>query len=215
MRRHGWSGQPPADEDEARERILSGARRVVDRDGAHQASLSDVAAEVGVTRQTVYRYFPSTASLFSALAVESADEFIDRIIDHIRRIEDPVDALVEGLAFGIEAVPDERYIGLLLRTGGFTQGIISAEAMDFGRQLLQRTSIDWDALAFDDEDRDGLVELMLRLIQSFSVTPAAPSGKPRRGASLRSFLDRWLAPAIRDRALSSTDRRLSAAPSTR
>lgn len=197
MRRHGWAGSPPADDDEARLRIIEAATRCVDRQGAMQASLSDVAAELGVTRQTVYRYYPSTEELFSALASSTADEFITRIAATMLAHQDPAEAMVEGLAFTIESVPEERYIGLLLRTGdAFTRGIISEVAMDFGHSLLERSHIDWNAMGYDADELDGLVEFMLRLIQSLAVTPIAPNGEPRTGPQLRAFLLRWLGPTI-------------------
>jgi AcrR family transcriptional regulator len=197
MRRHGWSGSPPANDDEARQRILDAAMRCVDRHGAMHASLSDVAAELGITRQTVYRYYPSTDELFSALAQITADDFITRIVARMDVIEDPTAAMVEGLAFTVETVPDERYLALLLRSGdAFTRGIISEIAMDFGRSLLNRSAIDWPAIGYDTDELDGLVEFMLRLIQSLALTPTSPNGQPRTGAQLRSFLDRWLGPAI-------------------
>lgn len=197
MRRHGWGGAPPADDDEARRRILEAAERCVDRDGAARASLSDVAAELGVTRQTVYRYHRSTDELFSVLAQRSADEFIDRIVDRMRAHDDPAEALVEGLAYTIESVPGERYLALLLRSGdAFTRGIISPVAMDFGRSLLDRADVDWAGLGHDERELDGLVELMLRLIQSLAVTPTTPSGHPRTGEELRAWLRRWFAPAV-------------------
>ncbi len=62
MRTHGWSGATPADDDEAIARILDAARRRIDRSGK-DFGISDVAKDVGVTRQTVYRYFPSTEAL--------------------------------------------------------------------------------------------------------------------------------------------------------
>lgn len=197
MRTHGWAGDPPGDDDEARRRILEAATRCVDRQGAMQASLSDVATELGVTRQTVYRYFAGTEQLFAALAEEAADEFIGRIAERMAPFETPRAALVEGLAFTIEAVPSERYLALLLRSGdAFTRGIISPVAMAFGRSLLHRTGIDGDALGYDDEELDGLVEFMLRVIQSMAVTPVAASGEPRTARQLRAFLDRWFGPAV-------------------
>lgn len=197
MRRHGWAGDPPANDDEARQRILDAASRCVDREGAMQASLSDVAAELGVTRQTVYRYFPSTDELFSVLAQSSADDFIDRIVAQVCDIEDPAAAIVEALAFTIESVPGERYLALLLRSGdAFTRGIISEVAMDFGRSLLERTHIDFAALGYAADELDGLVEFQLRLIQSMALTPIAPNGELRTPDELRGFLARWLGPAI-------------------
>ncbi len=197
MRTHGWAGNPPADDTEARQRILDAATRCVDREGAMGASLSDVATELGVTRQTVYRYFAGAEQLFVALAEEAADEFIRRIVDRMQPFDDPRRAMVEGLAFTIESVPEERYLALLLRTGdAFTRGIVSDVAMAFGRELLRQTDIDWTALGYDDAQLDGLVEFMLRLIQSMALSPIAPSGRARTGPELRDFLHRWLGPAV-------------------
>lgn len=198
MRRHGWGGDPPSDEAAARERIVEAGIRCVEREGAMEANLSDIAAELQVTRQTVYRYFPSTESLFVALAERSAGEFVDRVARHVGRIDDPVEALVETLAFGIESVPGERYLALLMRIGdAFAQGIISPVAMDFGLRLLRQLDVDWDDLGYGDDDLVELVEVMLRLIQSLALTPVTPRGHPRSGVELRSFLRRWFAPTIR------------------
>ena len=94
MRRHGWGGDPPATDDEARSRIVDAGIRCVDANGAMETTLSDIAADLQVTRQTVYRYFPGTESLFVALAEHSAGEFVERVASHVADVEDPVEALV-------------------------------------------------------------------------------------------------------------------------
>src|SRR6516162_4950893 len=66
--RHGWRGDPPGSEAEARDRIVGAAVRCVDRYGPGKTGLSDVADELGVTRQTVYRYFAGTDDLLAAFA---------------------------------------------------------------------------------------------------------------------------------------------------
>jgi AcrR family transcriptional regulator len=195
MRTHGWGGAPPTDDAEARARIIDAAMTCVDRHGA-RTNLSDVAAELGITRQTVYRYFPSTDELFTALAQVAAASFIDEVVARVRRITEPAEVVIEALAYTIEALPDDRYLTLLLRTGRsetFTHGVTSTVAMNFGRTLLARTGIDWAALGYDDRELDELVELQLRLIQSLAIDPPDP---PRRGRALRIWLRRWLAPAI-------------------
>ena len=57
MRTHGWAGELPLDEQQARDRILSAARRLMaSGDGP---GVAEVARAVGVSRQTVYRYYRS------------------------------------------------------------------------------------------------------------------------------------------------------------
>src|SRR5688500_8062556 len=81
MRRHGWGGDPPRDDDEAIRRILDGAHRCIGRDG--DVGIAEVAREVGVTRPTVYRYFRTTDDLLVATATDDANAFLSRIEAHL------------------------------------------------------------------------------------------------------------------------------------
>lgn len=196
MARHGWRGDPPADEVEARRRIVDAAMRCVDRYGPHKTGLSDVAKELGVTRQTVYRYFASTDDLLAAVGHAAAEGYLDRLAAHLARVEDPEELVVEALAFTIEQLPRERYLGLLLASGHssrFVASVTSPTSVEFGRSLLERTALDWAALGYEREELDQLVEFALRMLQSLILDPATPQ---RRGPGLRAFLCRWVGPAI-------------------
>nr|MDT0526775.1 helix-turn-helix domain-containing protein [Streptomyces sp. DSM 41633] len=83
MRTHGWSGSAPASDEEAIARILVAAGNAIDERGA-DFSIADVARTLGVTRQTVYRYFPSTDALLVASAVHAASDFLDRVAAHLQ-----------------------------------------------------------------------------------------------------------------------------------
>jgi AcrR family transcriptional regulator len=67
------------------------AMRCVDRYGPTKTGLSDVAAELGVTRQTVYRLFPSTEDLLRAVVVAAADTFVDRMVARVLDHTDPAE----------------------------------------------------------------------------------------------------------------------------
>jgi AcrR family transcriptional regulator len=194
--RHGWRGDPPGSDAEARERIVGAAVRCVDRYGPGKTGLSDVAAELGVTRQTVYRYFAGTDDLLAAVARSAADSFLDRLAQHLGHLTDPVEVVVEALAFTIERLPEERYLGVLLtpgRSGRFFAGVTSPEAVEFARSLLERTPVDWGAAGYGRADLDELGEFTLRMLQSLILDPGTPR---RAGAALRGFLRRWAGPAI-------------------
>jgi AcrR family transcriptional regulator len=89
VRTHGWSGSAPATDEEAITRILDAAGQAIDERGA-DVSIADVARTLGVTRQTVYRYFPSTDALLVAAAVHAASGFQDRLAAHLRGIRRPL-----------------------------------------------------------------------------------------------------------------------------
>ncbi len=116
MRTHGWSGSAPATDEEAIARILDAAGKAIDAHGA-DFSIADVARTLGVTRQTVYRYFPSTDALLVAAAVHAASGFLDRLTAHLQGITDPVDAVAEAVATALEWLPEDKHLGLLICSG--------------------------------------------------------------------------------------------------
>jgi AcrR family transcriptional regulator len=194
VRTHGWSGAKPASDEEAIARILAAAGKAIEDHGA-DFSLSDVARSVGVTRQTVYRYFSSTEALLVAAAVHAVDGFLDRLTAHLAGIHDPAEAVSEALATALEWLPREKYIGLLIAPGGTThvESVTSDIALRFGRDMVQRLDVDWAAAGYRDADLDELAEHLLRIIQSFVIDPGRP---PRRGDELRAYLRRWVGNAL-------------------
>ena len=196
MRTHGWSGAAPASDDEAIARILDAAVKAIEARGA-DFSIADVARTLGVTRQTVYRYFSSTDALLVAAAVHSASGFLDRLASHLQGISDPADAVAEAVATALEWLPTDKHLGLLIEPGRpnmHTEGVTSDVALDFAHSMVRRLDVDWTGLGFSDADLDELAEHLLRIIQSFVIDPGRPQ---RRGEELRGYLRRWVGAAIR------------------
>lgn len=195
MRTHGWSGYAPATDEEAIDRILDASAKAIDERGP-DLSLTDVARDLGVTRQTVYRYFPSTEALLMATAIRAADGFLSRLEAHLRGETDPAKAVVEGMAYAIEMLADDAQVGVLLnrgRDGANTAAVTSDTALAFGRMMLERLDVDWAAHGFDGDELDELSEFTLRAVQSFIVDPGRPV---RTGIRLRRYLSKWIYPAI-------------------
>jgi AcrR family transcriptional regulator len=196
MRTHGWSGSAPASDEEAVERILAAAGRAIDEHGA-DLSISDVARTLGVTRQTVYRYFPSTDALLVEAAVHAAAGFLDRLAEHVRGITEPEEAVTEAIATALEWLPEDKHIGLLVTPGradAHSESVTSDVALQFANAMVRRFDVDWTGRGFGDQELDELAEYLLRIIQSFVVDPGRP---PRTGEALRAFLRRWVGAAVR------------------
>jgi AcrR family transcriptional regulator len=195
MRSHGWAGNTPASDEEAIERILDTADKIIDERGSAMR-IADVARALGVTRQTVYRYFPGTQALLVATAMRSADGFLDHLAAHLKGVTDPVVAVTEGVAFAVEHLAADNQVEFVLNQrhrGGQTVSIMSDTALAFGRSMLHRFDIDWEKHGFDEAGLDELNEFCLRVLRSFLIDPGRP---PRSGADLRRYLTRWIGPAI-------------------
>lgn len=158
--------------------------------------IADVARDLGVTRQTVYRYFPGTEDLLMATAIAEAGPFLKGLAAHVSGISDPAEAVTEAIAHTLEQLPNEKYLGIVFtsrRSGEVFAAVTSEAARSFGRSMVDRFDVDWGAAGFESATLDGLVEFMLRVLMSFVVDP----GQPRRGPDeLREFLREWVGPAV-------------------
>lgn len=113
MRSRGWAGSTPASDEEAIARILDAVDAVVTERGS-AIRLADVARRLGVTRQTVYRYFPNADALLIASAMRAVDGFIDQVVEHVKDVHDPVTAVVECVSYAVQTLSgDPQLEGLL------------------------------------------------------------------------------------------------------
>ena len=115
----------------SRESSTLRARRSTSR-GA-DFSIADIARTLGVTRQTVYRYFPSTEALLVAAAVQAADGFLDRLADHLPASPTRPTPSPKAIATALEWLPKDKHLGLLLAPGGptHTVSVTSDVALQF------------------------------------------------------------------------------------
>ncbi|WP_262402836.1 TetR/AcrR family transcriptional regulator [Actinomadura sp. CNU-125] len=172
MRTHGWGGSPPASDDEAVARIKAATHACVQSLGG-ATTIAHVATALGVSRQTVYRYFPSTEAMLMAAAMDGTGAFLARLSRRLRAITGPGEVLVECVGYTLQQVPHEPYLRLLLDNASgaaLLQGVTSASAREIGSSLLDQSAVDWDACGIGTERRDELIEWTLRVVQ----VPARP-----------------------------------------
>lgn len=197
MRTHGWGGRVPRNDDEATARILAATRTIIDRRGA-STSIADVARELDVTRQTVYRYFASTEELLSATALDAVGALLDRMTERLRGITAADDAVVEGVAGVLEELRDDDYVGLLFRDDRLSVPVVGEITSEIGRvfarSMVDRMDVDWAGSGYTDRELDVVIEIVLRTLQSMVIDPGSP---PRSAAALREFLDAWMGASIR------------------
>jgi AcrR family transcriptional regulator len=195
MRSRGWAGLTPASDEEAIARILD----AVDEEVAEHGSairLADVARRLGITRQTVYRYFPNADALLIASSMRAVNGFIDQVVERVRGVNDPVTAVVECVSFGVENLTGDPQLENLLtnRVGGEALISMSSDtAIAFCLSVFHRLEVDWNLHGFDSTALHDLAEITLRTVQSLLTDPGQ---RPRGGNALRRFVARWLGPAI-------------------
>jgi AcrR family transcriptional regulator len=194
-RRRGWDGRPPVTDAEASQRIVDAAVQLI-ADTGSDVSIADVAASLGVIRQTVYRYFPSADALMHAAAIASVDGFLDRLTETVRGIHDPAEAMTEGVIYTLEEVTRTPHLAILLSepyANAHLGHVASTEARAFGMRMISRFDVDWAQYGYDESAQQDLVEFTLRIMLSFFVAPNEPT---RSRKELRRFIKRWLGGAV-------------------
>lgn len=73
----------PMERSARREQVLACAVRVFSQKGYHATTVSDIIEDAGVARGTFYLYFKSKRAIFDELL----DDFLDRILKQVRRVE--------------------------------------------------------------------------------------------------------------------------------
>jgi AcrR family transcriptional regulator len=192
-RRKPWDGRTPATPEAARRVLLAVAQDCVARLGAADATLSDVAAAAGVTRQTVYRYFESSDDLFHSAAALSSGGFRERMRIRARARATLPERMIECLVFTIREIPSDPHLSALV---GKKEYFRLASALRLGFVQEEIVALADGVPPFSPSDLDDIAEVMLRLLHSFLFDP----GEARSERDLRAFLLGVLGPLVEARA---------------
>lgn len=196
MGHHGWQGNPPHAEEDARLRIIAATRSCVEKFGAPRTTVSVVATELGVTRQTVYRYYPSHAELLEAVAQAGLAGYVERMVAHLSTFDSPAAVAIESIVFAVEVIPSEPSIGLLLQAGEtevFSRDVTTTMSFVIGADILRRIPVDWAEIGVQDDELEGLAEMLMRMFVSFLQFPGDPAYS---ADDIRVLVRRWLGPAL-------------------
>src|SRR2546427_260983 len=97
-------------------RILDSAFECVRDMGLGRTTMEDVARAAGVSRQTVYRYFPSKDHLILALVLREEEKFLTGVRTSFAATTDLEDACYESFLFCLRFAREHPLLDRLLAT---------------------------------------------------------------------------------------------------
>ncbi|MEU3071799.1 TetR/AcrR family transcriptional regulator [Streptomyces sp. NPDC007027] len=117
---HGRTGRPPVT---SRTRILSAARRLIDRDGWEKLTIRRLAAELGIGATTLYHYIQNKEDLLVLL--------LNHYIDQLERPDlpnDPPERILTAATAMHDALADWPWTAEILTADGFV-GLLDESAL--------------------------------------------------------------------------------------
>lgn len=165
----------------ARDRILAIAGELFAQNGA-DASMSDIAAAVGCSRATLYRYFDGRTALQLAYVEQVALTIGAAVTNRTAHLSDPADRLTEAVVFALAAVRDDPALSAWFSPEG--AGLTSELA-------LSSSAVESLAHTFVGDHADAGVAAarwIVRVIVSLLVVPGGPDE--------RATIERFVTPAV-------------------
>jgi AcrR family transcriptional regulator len=130
----GRSSRWDAHRETRRAELVAAAVRAVDSAGT-EVSIADIAAEAGVSKPVLYRYFADKAELHAAVGMWAAQQILDAVVDAVLAPAPTRQRVESGVAAYVETIAEHPNVYLLVvrqHTGG-------TDPLADGKQLIAAT----------------------------------------------------------------------------
>ncbi len=197
-----WGGDRAIlDDDEARERLLDAAGRCIVRRGDTAIRMAEVSDEAGVSRSTLYRYFPGRDDLLLGLILRRIDNALSNLVAGLRHPGDPDRCLPEMVLVPVFSV-DQDPVDPLNRALFAAGSSALARVLELGSEPIAEVLLRhygpllarWRRAGrlYDDLDDRSVVEWL----HTTTLFLLGPSWRQRTPADKRRFVDRFLVRAL-------------------
>lgn len=188
-----YAGDYPTVEEITRNRVLDAGIRCLDRYGYKKTTISLIAEESGITRQTVYNYFRNKDELLSQAFLREGVRLGVATANYIERFDSVQDKFVGAFLFIYEHFPQNPILMRVLEPASdfyYTAGMSSFSFAEFGELVLADVFQQNDYLR---ANADSICELWIRSVLSFLTMPGQ---KTKTRAELETFVRMRLVPGI-------------------
>ncbi len=179
---------------DTQQRILDAAIQCLKQWGADKTNLNDIAKTAGVTRPTVYSYFPNKSDVIRTALLQSGYAFGLRLIEHMGKFKTTPERLVESVVFAIEEMPNEPYLAVITQSD--LSSYVNQDALSDEEGLAICLLLFKEIFKYDPVNKKELTEITeftIRVLLSLLIIKGPTKRSPRE---LRAFLKRRLLPAL-------------------
>lgn len=177
-----------------RHRLMDACAALIVGDGFEAVSMSAVAEQAGVTRQTVYRYFPNAREVVRATLMRGGRELLEGEILVFEKEGDPRDLLVEAVMAALQTLRHNALLRTAWASRDYPQAMLrSVFAPAFVARGVEGLTPIARKLGWSDAETREAYEIIARSVLSLLTVP--PSDRLSEDA-LRGVLRRRLLPSL-------------------
>jgi AcrR family transcriptional regulator len=156
------------------ERILRATLRLVGRRGVKRLGMQEVSEAAGISRGTLYRYFPSKERLIDAVAIFDQQSFTGGLATSLSQCDDPTERIRTFVAFAFDYIRTHPARALFESEPGFVLGYLLVHLPKLQVAMLTQLGDALDtvpAVASGRLSRAQLVDVVVRLFASSFIIP--------------------------------------------
>ena len=189
------------------QRLLDAALEAATVHGISKLAMGDVARRAELSRQTLYRYFPSKDALVAAVVTAETTKLIEQVVAAAVAYTDPQESLEAGLLAALTVLRDHPLLDRLVRTE--PEALLPLLTTDSSPVMVQVRGVVEAILAEGNPDLTNdavslrrFADVVTRLLISYAVS--APDDPPEVVAH---YLSLFLIPdAVHDVAATEATR---------
>lgn len=156
------------------ERILDAALRLIGRRGVKRLGMQEISEAAGVSRGTLYRYFPSKDHVLAAAAGHDEQQFTDGLDKALAPLHGANDRIVAFLAYAFEYIQTHSARSLFESEPEFVLSYLLDHLPSMRASLVTQLGAELGAVpavARGDLTRDELADVIVRLFASSWIIP--------------------------------------------
>lgn len=168
------NGPPTGAFSPTEERILTAALVLIGRRGVRRLGMREIAEAGGVSRGTLYRYFPSKDHVLAAAAEYDAQRFSDGLDVVLSAALSPEERIAAFMAYAFDFIRTHPCRPLFETESGFVMGYLLEHLPSLRGELVLRLGDALDivpAVAAGSLGREQLADVIVRLFASSWIIP--------------------------------------------
>ncbi len=186
------------DDEEARRRILDAAGRCIVHRGNTQFRMGEVADEAGVSRSTVYRYFPGRDDVLLGLILARVDRALGELVRSLAAPDDPERSVPEMVLARVDSVDGDPLNEALFAA----ESTAVATALEKGSEPIVETLLRHYAPLLERWKSAGRIHpdldprSVVQWLHATTLFLLAPSWRYRPAADKREFIEQFVVRAL-------------------